>query len=161
MKIFKIIKTIILLLLILILINVCYLKYIKKEPLIKLFGKSFLIVASGSMEPTIEKEELILISQKEKYQKGDIVTFIDKDGFIITHRVTEIDSNYFITKGDANNINDDKCEIKAIKGKVIFHSKILGKFILYWLKPTVFVYVVTILILDVLKSKRRKEINET
>lgn len=161
MKIFKIIKIIILTLLILILINICYLKYIKKEPLIKLFGKSFLIVASGSMEPSIEKEELIIISQKEKYQKGDIVTFIDKDGFIITHRITQIDSNSFITKGDANNVKDEISDIKSIQGKVIFHSKLLGKFILYWLKPTVFIYMITILVFDVFKVKRRKEINET
>lgn len=160
MKILKIIKSSFLILLIILLINICYLKYVKQEPLIKLFGKSFLIVATGSMEPTIKREELIIITEKEEYKKNDIVTFIDKDGFIITHRIVDINSKSFVTKGDANNIKDDKCDIDLIQGKVIFHSKLLGIFILYWLKPLCLGYLIIIFIFDILKNVRRKEINE-
>ena len=41
--------------------------------------------------------------------------------YYITHRIVEKNENEFITKGDANNKNDNyKVYENAIKGKVIF-----------------------------------------
>lgn len=151
----KVIKFILLFFLILILINVLYSKYIRQDSIIKVFGHAFLIVATGSMEPTICSEELIIIKEKDNYKTGDIVTYIDEDGFMITHRIVEIYSNSFVTKGDANNIKDELCENTRIQGKVIFHSKILGFFILYLLKPICVIYGVSSIIIELLRNRKK------
>lgn len=109
------------------------------------------------MEPNICSGELIVISEKENYKIGDIVTYIDEENFMITHRILEIDSKKFISKGDANNIKDESCEINKIQGKVIYHSKVLGFFILYLLKPICVLYATGIIIFEVMKNKRTGE----
>lgn len=156
----KIIKNIILIILIVILIYVMYCKFVRKDELINLFGKSFLIVTTGSMEPTIEPEELIIISKSDKYEINDIVTYKDEDNYFITHRIIDIKGNKFIARGDSNNLNDYPCNIDKIQGKVIFNSKILGIFVLYYLKPCIIIYVVIIILFECFKSlKNSKKIN--
>lgn len=134
-------KNVIIIVLILTLIKVSYFKFILKENPVKLFGFAFLIVGTGSMEPEIQAGELIIIKEKKNYEKEDIVTYLDKDGFLTTHRIVEINNEYLITKGDNNDLNDEKINFQNIKGKVVFHSKILGIFVYYYLKPIVFLYV--------------------
>lgn len=155
MKLKTFLKNIMILFLIIILIEICYSKFAKKEYPIKLFGISFLCVTTGSMEPTINLGELIVIREKEKYEENDIVTYLDKDGFLITHRIVNISADKMITKGDSNNLIDPETQIKEIKGKVIWHSKVLGLFVIYILKPLVFVYVIALMIIS-LKTKERK-----
>ena len=116
------------------------------------------------MEPEINAGELIIIKEVDKYEIGDIVTFIDKDDFLVTHRIICLNEEKMITKGDNNNLLDEEVSLNNIKGKVIIHSKILGFFVLYLLKPLVFIYVITIIILNIIRSlwrdEREDKINE-
>ena len=153
----KILKKILLIFLIIVLVNELHSKYIKQEPIIKVFGKAFLIVTTGSMEPTIFPEELIIISEKEKYNIGDIVTYLDEDGFMITHRIIELNSDTFISKGDGNNLKDEVCKISRIQGKVVFHSKSLGFFVLYLLKPICILYAFSIVVIEIYKMRKKGE----
>ena len=146
---------------IIILINVLYSKFILKEYPTKLFGNALLIVTTGSMEPTIESGELVVVKEQEIYEIGDVVTYKDSEGFLITHRIVEKDKESIVTKGDANNLNDEKSLLKNVEGKVIHHSKILGDFILYWLKPIVVAYLVLILIINLFKVAFRKKERST
>ena len=157
----KFIKKFLFICLIILLCVILYLKYIEKEPLIKIFGKSCLIVVTGSMEPNILQGEIILIDERDNYKKGDIVTYVDEDDFLITHRIVEVNETTFTTKGDANNINDNSYSIDRIQGKVIFHSVFLGKFILYWLRPICIIYVSSMIIIEIISNERRKVNNET
>lgn len=129
-----------------------------------MFGFAFLVVTTGSMEPEINAGELIIIKEFDKYEIGDIVTFIDKDDFLVTHRIICLNEEKMITKGDNNNLLDEEVSLNNIKGKVIIHSKILGFFVLYLLKPLVFTYVITIIILNIIRSlwrdEREDKINE-
>lgn len=64
-----------------------------------------LMVTSGSMSPTFETGDLIMIVKidPKKVKVGDIVTFQTKEKEILTHRVVEIKADSeIITKGDAN-----------------------------------------------------------
>lgn len=131
MKIKNIISTLLIVIITIVLLNICYSKFILKDDLIKIFGKSFLVVMSGSMEPDIKAGELIIINQEKNYNVGDIVTYLDEENYLITHRIVEIDSKNFIAKGDANNLKDEINKITNIEGKVIFHSKILGFCIIF------------------------------
>ena len=82
------------------------------------FGYSFFNVATGSMEPTIKQNDLIIVSSKESYTVGDIITF-EMDDSYITHRVINISNNKILTKGDANNTNDKEIKSDVVIGKVI------------------------------------------
>ena len=156
-KIIEFLKNILIIALIIILLEVSYSKFIIKEYPTKLFGIALLIVSTGSMEPTIESGELIVVRKQDAYKIGDIVTYKDNEGFLITHRIVEKDNENIITKGDANNLKDEKSLLKKVEGKVIYHSKLLGTFVLYWLKPMVIVYFVILLIINLLRFSFRKK----
>ena len=105
--------------------NFCFLfKILKKAQYIKVFGYCFFIVKSGSMEPEILKDELIVTKEMDTYNKNEIITFF-YDEIVITHRIIEKNNNEFITKGDFNNEIDFPITSQNILGKVLFHSRIL------------------------------------
>lgn len=73
------------------------------------FHYQALAIASGSMESTINKGDIVIIEQingnYNKLKLGQIIAY-RKDGVIIVHRLVDIikykDKYYFYTKGDAN-----------------------------------------------------------
>lgn len=116
-----------------ILVSIVNSKFIKKEKIVNIFGKSILVVMTGSMEPYIAPGEMIIISKDAIYETGDVITFIEEDSFV-THRIVSLNNERIITKGDANNIEDDPICKEQVVGKVIFKSKLLGHIILNYLK---------------------------
>lgn len=101
--------------------------YITKD--ITPFGKyGISTVISGSMEPTIMTNSFVLfkeISNNESLNIGDIIIFTNPDfkkgkTTLFCHRIINIDDTMYITKGDANIINDPyPTHILNIKGKVV------------------------------------------
>lgn len=75
-----------------------------------------LIVMTDSMYPQIQSGDLILcrVEEAEDVEVGDVIAFFDPagSGSVVSHRVQEFYTQdgeiYFITKGDANNIQDSK-----------------------------------------------------
>lgn len=156
----KFLSNLLIIIIIIFLLNICYSKIILKDSLIKVFGKAFVIVTTGSMEPEIKSGELIIISEENRYYKGDIVTYEDDENFLVTHRIVNIDENKFIAKGDSNNINDEENLNSSIKGKVIYHSKMLGNFVLYFLKPIVVIYIIIFVGINIYFCIIEKNIND-
>lgn len=74
----------------------------------QIFGYSQYIVTSGSMEPEFSAGDMILVKSEDSYQLGDIVAFSDSNGATVTHRIIGSVEEQFITKGDANNIEDSE-----------------------------------------------------
>lgn len=113
---------IIFILIILISVTIISIKFCLKDS--QPFGVTILRVSSNSMVPKFKKGDFIVIKKQEKYNVGDIITFevIEENSkYYITHRIVEKNENEFITKGDANNKNDNyKVYENVIKGKVIF-----------------------------------------
>ena len=142
------IEVIICILLIILLIFVLYQKYIKNVEHIKVFGYSFFIVKTGSMEPNINMGELIIVKENKEYNLGDVITYYDGNVFI-THRVIDKSENVYLTKGDMNNEYDEKVNYGNIIGKVIFHSEILGKIITKYLKIIISIYIVVMICLKI------------
>jgi len=75
--------------------------------------KSLYVVISGSMEPTYERGDVLVVKRVDvdAIEKGDIIVFDSPYGGIpIVHRVhdikTEGEERYFVTKGDANPFPD-------------------------------------------------------
>ena len=87
-------------------------------------------VQTGSMEDGIHAGDYILIYKKNKYNVGDIVTY-KKDDYHVTHRIVKKNGNKVITKGDANNVEDDEINVKSIVGEVIYNGGILNILINY------------------------------
>ena len=51
----------------------------------ELFGYSAFNVATGSMEPTIKQNDIIIVKMNDKYEIDDIITF-EKDNAYIKHK---------------------------------------------------------------------------
>ncbi len=89
------------------------------------------IVKTGSMEPSLRINEMIIVKNKKKntkYQIGDIVTYIDREsGMTVTHRIVDIIEDKIYTKGDYNNYRDiNYIKYDDIVGEVIGHTYVLG-----------------------------------
>ena len=67
------------------------------------FGYRLFQVQTGSMEPKIKINDLIIIKEKRNYKKNDIVTYKDENNNYVTHRIVKITKKEVIAKGDANN----------------------------------------------------------
>ena len=115
----------------------------------------------GSMKPEIENGEFIIIKQCDNYEAGDIVTY-EEENCLVTHRIIEKINNQFLAKGDANNKEDNIKDDDKIIGKVVFHSIFLGRFVRKYLKLTIILFVLFIIIINlyfILKNKNFKEEN--
>jgi len=84
-------------------------------------------VTSESMKPRLNVNDIIIVKkgyENEQYKIGNIITFKNKEGEIITHRISKITKsnlqNAYITKGDANSTEDSE---------LITYDKIIGKVI--------------------------------
>jgi len=76
-----------------------------------ILNHSLFIVSSNSMSPEFETGSLLFVNMDaEALEVGDIITYKKPGGDIsTTHRIVDIvedNARLFITKGDANNIND-------------------------------------------------------
>lgn len=101
---------------------------------VKIGGYSTFRVVTGSMEPTIATDALLLCKETkiEKIKTGDIVCYrtqiAEIYGSIVTHRVVEVhkDDNgtiYLETKGDANASSDPYyVDSWELVGKVVWYS---------------------------------------
>lgn len=128
--------------------NFVSLKILKKD-LSSVFGYAVLEVISGSMEPTINVGDMIIINTHEtNYEKGDIVTFYDTEGSFVTHRIVSINDTYMITKGDnKNNALDGETSIDKIVGKHVLTIPGFGRIIKSLQSP---ITIVLILIVGVI-----------
>ena len=94
---------------------------IKGNTYTTMLGYSAFEVATGSMSNTIEIGDVILvklIEPNETLSENEIVVFT-QDTTLVTHRIIKINGDQIITKGDANNKEDDPITRKQIIGKVV------------------------------------------
>ena len=82
------------------------------------FGYSIFSVATGSMEPTLKQNDIILIKKEKDYNVDDIVTY-ENEGNYITHRIVTKRGKDLVTKGDANNTKDVPITIDDVIGKMV------------------------------------------
>jgi len=118
-------------------------------------GYSVFRVLTGSMEPEIPVDSLIIVKRAdpETVAVGDVISFYSNDptlgGAVNTHRVTRIerenDELTFITKGDANNIEDRfPVSVRDLIGVVVFTSHALGVFVRLASNPLIFLPLIVV-----------------
>lgn len=97
------------------------------------FGFTTAVVLSGSMEPVLSVDDLIVIQTRSGYAPGDIVTY-ESGSNLVTHRIVDTTADGFITQGDANNAPDAQpVAPDCIVGKVVVSLPGAG-LLLTWLK---------------------------
>ena len=110
------------------------------------FGFTTFEVQTGSMAPTINASDLIIVQKSDKAEIKDIITY-EHNGEYITHRVVDAYKDNYVTKGDANNSKDEPISKEQIVGKVvkiipgfgILRKTILNPIVLITLAITVYI----------------------
>ena len=115
-----ILNVLIILVTIIIILAIYYFIQIKvfNKPYANIFGYTFFEVATGSMEPTIDVGDVIIVKVTNEVNENDIIV-CNKDNAFITHRLISIEEENFITKGDANNTEDEPMNKSDLVGKVV------------------------------------------
>ncbi len=99
---------------------------------LNLFNIKFAIVESNSMQPTLNKGDLVLINPYKKIGVGDMVAF-DVDGLgIVTHRllkISEFDGRiYYLCAGDNNpfmaTIHNAQINLKNYKDRIDYLNSV-------------------------------------
>lgn len=144
-KILKIIGTIIIVVLtLLLLFDVIIVIKSKTNPdkVPGILGYKPFIVMSGSMMSQIEIGDLVFVKETDatSLKENDIIAFKDEENLVTTHRIINVINENgeisFETKGDSNNVKDEKRVYpKDIEGIYIFKIEKLGKFILFLQEP--------------------------
>ncbi len=89
------------------------------------FGYGITVVLSGSMQPELSVNDIVVIQAQDSYTVGDIVVYQDGDSLVI-HRIVSIHGDEITTQGDANNVADSPISLKDVKGKKIAKVSHLG-----------------------------------
>lgn len=151
------------------------------------FGYKPIYVLSGSMEPTMMTDSVIIVKQTspDEIDVGDIVLFkVTENGKskLITHRIVGFNGEEVITKGDNNKVKDNfsqKITKADIKSKVVLRLNWISGIVKYgnkdngWVKIIAFVVaaIIAIAVIDISvrfllkirrqeKEEKHKEIEE-
>lgn len=124
------------------------------------FGFGAAVVLTGSMEPAISADDLILVRERPDYQEKEIVVY-QSGSILVVHRIIAVEGTTVTTQGDANNAPDSPVEKAAIKGKVIGVIPGAGKVTRFLKTPAVTVtLLVSALLLSELSFRKDKKKDE-
>ena len=125
------------------------------------FGIGISVVLSGSMEPELSVDDVIIVKKTDDFGVDDMVVFNDH-GILVVHRVIGIDGDNITTKGDANNTADEPITRDVIKGKVIKVLPGAGKAFDILRSPlaAVIVFGAAILLMELSFKKEKKEADD-
>ena len=88
-------------------------------------GFGLTVVLSGSMEPALSVGDMLVVAPQESYEVEDVVVFQTGRSAVV-HRIISINEEGVITRGDANNTEDEPIALESIKGKVIIVIPFVG-----------------------------------
>lgn len=133
-------------------------KQVLGKPYAGVFGLHMAVVLSGSMEPAISPNDLILVRDQKDYQVGDIVMY-QTPGLPVTHRIVAEEETGIVTKGDANNTADAPIIQSQIIGKVILVIPAVGAVMKALQTPLGMLCLVVLLLVLIVLPAGRKERN--
>lgn len=149
---------------IVIILGVYYIYQIKiiKNDYANLFGYTFFEVATGSMYPTIEIGDVVIVHITKDVKEKDIIVYKEGNN-IITHRLIKEKGNELIAKGDANNSEDKPIKENMVLGKVIKILPKVGIWRKVFISPEVvglILIIITILSIVFLYTSKMEEKND-
>ena len=99
-----------------------------------LFRFHALVIATGSMQPSINVGDIVIVdkidNRKKEYKEGEVITY-QKDNFLICHRIIKVtksgETTLYETKGDNNDSPDQLLvEQDKVLGSVKYKIKYIG-----------------------------------
>ena len=119
-----------------------------------IFGyKSFKII-SGSMEPNIDINSVVIVKPTKTYKVDNIIT-IKQQNVYYTHRIKKIDGDVIVTKGDNNNTEDKPININSVVGQVVY---VLEDFKYLMLKASCILVLIISIVLSLFNRKDKKDV---
>lgn len=122
------------------------------------FGVGVTVVLSGSMEPRLSTGDLLFVVSQDQYNEKDIVVF-QTGHTAVVHEIIEIEGDTVITKGMANNTEDDPIQLSQIKGKVVLDIPLVGYLVNIIKTPagTIILLAAAVLLLECSFRKKKEE----
>lgn len=122
------------------------------------FGVGMSVVLSGSMEPELSVNDLVIVRETDGYEIGDIVVYQDGSSLVI-HRIVSIEDGTVITQGDANNVADAPISASAIKGKEVVHLPFVGVVVRFLKTPvgSILLIIAAIVLFELPHLRERKK----
>ena len=121
------------------------------------FGYRLFEVASGSMEPTLQINDVLLVKVNDNDLKKDDIIAYQQDDSVITHRIVVVDNDNLIVKGDANNTVDSPITKSQVIGKVVKVYPKLGIWKRILTEPKILILIfITLLLFDAALSYNGK-----
>lgn len=113
-----------------------------------IFGHTTFYITSGSMEPTYDVGDLVIVKKNEEIKVNDVIVFVER-GNRISHRVIEIIEEgtnvFYQTKGDNNDTMDNfKVSDHDVFGVVVGKISHIGSIIDFIKGPTGILILVSI-----------------
>ncbi len=124
------------------------------------FGYGVATVLSGSMEPRLSIDDLVVIRQTDTVQPGDIVVYQD-GGSLVIHRVMKVDGDTVQTKGDANNAPDAPITMDAVKGVLLWDVPGVGAAVRLFRQPVVIAALLAAMVILTERSYRKEKKKDT
>jgi len=119
-------------------------------------GISFLTVLTGSMEPTLPINSLVILraTDPNTLEVGDIVTYLRPNNTTVTHRIIEVIENYrgtqergFRLQGDNNTLADSEVVLGAnVIGIIIYNNLFLGQVVVFIQQNIVLIVIYLVLL---------------
>lgn len=124
-------------------------------------GYGAAVVLTGSMEPTIQADDLIIVAEQDSYEVDEIVVY-QSGNILVVHRILDITDGMVTTQGDANQAADEPVELSAIKGKVIAVIPFLGNLARVLKTPaaTIALLIGAVLLLEASFRKEKQKKND-
>lgn len=156
-KIKNILLTVLLVVLVLIIVATVFIRATGNTPSIG--GYMLFRVATGSMEPEIMVDDVILVKEPNDYSAiavGDVVTYESYSGVTagrpITHKVIKapFEKNgewYLQTQGIANDIPDEEINAKQLLGVMVAKIPILRELYSFFLTPWGLLTIIALIII--------------
>ena len=126
---------------------------------INFFGYTVFQVVTGSMDPIIKIDDIVIVKLTSDVKEDDIITYKSDDNFI-THRIIKKNDDEIITKGDANNTEDAPILQDDVVGKVVYIISNVAIWIKVFKEPKVVVsLIISIIIIRLMFFKDIKNKN--
>lgn len=94
-------------------------------------GLRLFLVGTGSMSPTLPVRSNILVMETQDLEEGDIITFVEDNGEVTTHRfIGYAEDGSLVTQGDANlspDVFNQPLQRDDVIGEVIAMTPLLSR----------------------------------
>lgn len=115
------------------------------------------LILSGSMEPSFSPDDLAIVKKADKLTVGDIVLYTDSNGKKIMHRIKSISGDMLITRGDANNTDDEPISSASVVGVYVGRIKYVGKIIKFIKTPIGLIAIIGVILLIYFMPNKKDE----